>query len=270
MAGATWRAPTGESYFYANKSEVEYLYSEIFTDRAYVLPDWPELPARPTILDAGANIGLFSRFAAQEWPGARIFAFEPVPSLHDLLGANTAQTPGIEAINSGLGARQETTNMVFYPQYTMMSGIHADPDRDRASVVSYIQRTAGKIDDPVLRGAVTRSAAAMTVNRFEAVPITVELTTVEQFSVERRLVSIDLLKVDVEGAELDVLTGIGAAWPLVGNLIVEVDDENGRLAEVVRLLRAQDYSLRVWQLPDYRGSTFYFVAASRESHDSGL
>src|SRR5262249_12813055 len=158
MASETWQAPTGASYFYANKNEIEYLYSEIFTDRAYVLPDWPELPARPTILDAGANIGLFSRFAAQEWPGASIFAFEPVPMLYDLLVANTTQTPGIEVINSGLGARQETTTMLFYPQYTMMSGMHADPARDRASVVSYIQRTAGKIDNPVLRDAVKKSA----------------------------------------------------------------------------------------------------------------
>lgn len=266
MMAITWTAPSGENYFYANRNEVEYLYSEIFTDRTYLQPDWPTLPASPTIFDVGANIGLFSRFAAQEWPDASIFAFEPVPMLFDLLRANTEHTPRVETINVGLGAREELVTMLFYPRYTMMSGMHADPARDRATVISYIERTAAKIDDPILRDAVAKSASSMLVNRFEALPLTVKMNTIEQFAAERRLASIDFLKVDVEGAELDVLNGIGAAWPIVGNLVVEVDDENGRLAETVKLLRAHDFSIRVWQAPDYRGTPLHLIAAAH--HES--
>lgn len=259
---STWTAPSGENYFYANRNEIEYLYNEIFVDRTYLQPDWPTLPASPTILDVGANIGLFSRFAAQEWPDASVFAFEPVPLLFDLLRANTEHTPGVDAINVGLGANDEPATMLFYPRYTMMSGMRADPARDRATVISYIERTADKIDDPILRSAVAKSASAVLVNRFEALPLTVEVTTVEQFAGERRLTSIDFLKVDVEGAELDVLTGVGAAWPIVANLVVEVDDENGRLAATVDLLRAHDFSIRVWQAPDYRGTPLHLIAAT--------
>lgn len=266
MMAITWTAPSGENYFYANRNEVEYLYSEIFTDRTYLQPDWPTLPANPTIFDVGANIGLFSRFAAHEWPDASIFAFEPVPMLFDLLRANTEHTPRVETINVGLGAREELVTMLFYPRYTMMSGMHADPARDRATVISYIERTAAKIDDPILRDAVAKSASSMLVNRFEALPLTVKMNTIEQFAAERRLANIDFLKVDVEGAELDVLNGIGAAWPIVGNLVVEVDDENGRLAETVKLLRAHDFSIRVWQAPDYRGTPLHLIAAAH--HES--
>jgi 31-O-methyltransferase len=269
MMARTWTAPSGEDYFYANKNEIEYLYSEIFIDRTYMQPDWPTLPASPTIFDVGANIGLFSRFAAQEWPDASIFAFEPVPMLFDLLRANTEHTPRVEAINVGLGAREESATMLFYPRYTMMSGIRADPARDRATVVSYIERTAAKIDNPILRAAVAKSASSMLVNRFEALPLTVKMSTIEQFARERRLTSVDFLKVDVEGAELDVLTGIGAAWPIVANLVVEVDDENGRLAATVGLLRAHDFSIRVWQAPDYRGTPLYLIAAAHHEPPKG-
>jgi FkbM family methyltransferase len=36
--------------------------------------------AAPTILDVGANIGLFGVFALSRWPGARMTAYEPDPS----------------------------------------------------------------------------------------------------------------------------------------------------------------------------------------------
>lgn len=50
---------------------------EIFTDGAYRIPASVELPSEPTIVDLGANIGLFSAFMFGQYPAARITAFEP-------------------------------------------------------------------------------------------------------------------------------------------------------------------------------------------------
>ena len=50
--------------------------------------------------------------------------------------------------------------------------------------------------------------------------------------------AVDLLKVDVEGAELEVLLGLDVAhWPLVGQVLMEVQDLGGRLTAVCDLLR---------------------------------
>jgi hypothetical protein len=57
---------------------------------------------------------------------------------------------------------------------------------------------------------------------------------------------IDLLKIDVEGAEWEVLAGIGDEdWPKIQQLVVEVHDARGRVARVRDLLEARGFSVIV-------------------------
>jgi len=57
-----------------------------------------------TIVDAGANVGLFSLLIARTCLGCRVLAFEPFTENFQLLEANlaAAQTSGVEAIPAGL------------------------------------------------------------------------------------------------------------------------------------------------------------------------
>jgi FkbM family methyltransferase len=54
---------------------------EVFHNHDYVPPPGLETLLAPTrsILDLGANVGLFGVFAVSRWPGARLVAFEPDP-----------------------------------------------------------------------------------------------------------------------------------------------------------------------------------------------
>jgi hypothetical protein len=55
---------------------------------------------------------------------------------------------------------------------------------------------------------------------------------------------IDLVKIDVEGAEYDVLTGIDEAdWPRIRQLVAEVHDLNGELAAVRDLLERRSFDV---------------------------
>ena len=65
-----------------NRNETEYLYGEIFEQRSY-LRHGVELGAGACVFDVGANIGMFTLFAAQESAGARIYAFEPVTEIYE-------------------------------------------------------------------------------------------------------------------------------------------------------------------------------------------
>ena len=61
------------------------------------------IPALNTILDVGANKGQFALAAAWQYPGAKIYSFEPVPGTFRMLQQNVRKAPAITAFNYALG-----------------------------------------------------------------------------------------------------------------------------------------------------------------------
>lgn len=71
------------------------------------------IPPHGVVVDAGANMGVFSIFAAIKRPQATIFAFEPNPETFVYLKENTAPYPNIKVFNSGLGERVKKAELVL-------------------------------------------------------------------------------------------------------------------------------------------------------------
>ncbi|GLC77763.1 hypothetical protein PLESTB_000958000 [Pleodorina starrii] len=82
---------------------------------------------------------------------------------------------------------------------------------------------------------------------------------------EQRLQRIDLLKVDVERAELDVLYGISSDdWQLIRQVVMEVHDLDGRLDVVRALLESAGFTDVVSeQEPGLAGGTLHMLYAVR-------
>ena len=59
--------------------DTEYIYNEIFEGGTYDHPRI-KLPERPTIIDVGANIGLFTIWAARKHRPRTILAYEASPT----------------------------------------------------------------------------------------------------------------------------------------------------------------------------------------------
>jgi len=51
---------------------------------SYDVPFNPPTP--PIVLDLGANVGAFCKYASTRWPGCTIYAYEPQPNNFKLLG----------------------------------------------------------------------------------------------------------------------------------------------------------------------------------------
>ncbi|HEX5405294.1 MAG TPA: FkbM family methyltransferase [Pseudonocardiaceae bacterium] len=258
------RLPNGRNVFSINRNETDYLYKEIFEDQAYINPGAAELSERPVIFDIGANIGLFAIFAAERWPGSHIVCFEPVPEVFDVLRRNIADIPGAAARNVAVGASRETREIVYYPRYTILSGFDAEAGADRATVEQYLRNVANGIDDEETRDVVLGSMDEMLADRFEQTTVAVQLERLTDAVADLGVARIDLLKVDVEGSEVQVLQGMDdAVWQMVGSAVIEIADNAGELDMAAALCHDHGMRTEIRQLPEFGGTNLHVLFAER-------
>ena len=67
----------------------------------------------PTILDIGANIGGFARWANYRWPNSKIHCYEPVKNTFEILKANTADIAGVRPNNVAIGKKKEKRKIYY-------------------------------------------------------------------------------------------------------------------------------------------------------------
>lgn len=97
---------------------------------------------------------------------------------------------------------------------------------------------------------------------------TCQMTTVSRMMQQHNLHKVDLLKIDVERAELDVLMGIAQDdWPKISQIVMEVHDTDNRLKVVTDLLKTTGGFDRVVVTQDQqlKGSTLYNMYCTRTS-----
>ncbi len=264
--GALRRAtlPNGMNVAYQSKAELAQFYDDIFVKEVYTRHGIA-LADGACVFDVGANIGLFTVFVAHRVRGARVFAFEPAPPLFEILAENTLWCAGeVLLFDCGLGDREGTAELTFYPLTSGMSSFHADAGEERAALrtLFHNQAAAGVPGiDEVLRGE-----EALLDQRLRGETYTRPVRTLSSVVAELGVERIDLLKLDVEKSEAEVLAGIAERdWPKVGQIVAEVHDLGDRLAAMTADLRARGFAVEVEQEALYRGSDRFNLYARREA-----
>jgi FkbM family methyltransferase len=144
-----------------------------------------------TIVDAGANVGFFTLFAKEK--GARkIYSIEPDPLPYYYLHKNFSSDPSITLVNKAMGA---TSDMVLFNMYL------------KASVGS----TLNKYSDPQEKYSIFVESIT--------VPI---LLLIEP--------EINLLKLDIEGAEVEVIEQL-TDFSKINQLFIEFHDYPKTIAD---------------------------------------
>lgn len=67
----------------------------------------------PTILDIGANIGCFARWAKYRWPDCTINSYEPLDQCWPYLIKNTASLKNVTCHNVAVGSKTETRKIYY-------------------------------------------------------------------------------------------------------------------------------------------------------------
>ena len=240
---ARHRLPNGLLVAHLSAEQTSGIYREIFEDEIY-LKHGISLADDACIFDVGANIGMFTLFAAARARGARVFSFEPIPPTFQVLSANV-ELYGLEArvFPFGLSDREEEADFTFYPQMAGLSGRFAEDDEEvtRSIVQSWLGRM-GKTgeDGPAGEevGDLVREMLQSETHRCRLRPLS---ALIRELGVER----IDLLKVDVEKSELKVLAGIAEEdWPKIRQVVLEVHSRE-LLEATLAILSARGYESAV-------------------------
>jgi FkbM family methyltransferase len=147
------------------------------------------LRARDVIVDAGANVGYLTRFFAQAvGPLGKVYAFEPNPLIFPLLRRNVAKFRQVAVFDVGL-----STNEAEMPIFVPGSN-HAVASFVRGYPATHVfDGKSGQL----------HSVAAKLV-RGDEFMAKIDIDNSDR----RRERRIDILKVDVEGWELNVLAGL--------------------------------------------------------------
>lgn len=267
--------PNGEVVSCLQRHEVPLVQLEIET----YFTNGIRLKPGDTVFDVGANIGLFSIAAYRRCENdLNVYAFEPVDDIYQVLCQNLRRcAPKVRAKIFQFGLANICTSVPFayYPRATVLSTAYPDEEADLAVVKeavlnSIVYLHAAPLAVRCLRwlpkviGAAVLHMALRRTLRAETVIC--RLRTLSQVVRDHAVERIDVLKIDVEKAELDVLHGIeDRDWHKIQQIVVDVHDDDNRLNTVITLLRKNGLSgITVEQPPTMKTSNVYTVFAMRK------
>lgn len=148
----------------------------------YIVGPYASSKTRFVVLDVGANTGSYCDAVIRQIPNAEIYAIEPNPSAFELLRRNV-QGNNIRTFNIGVGAKTGVDKIYAYRQD------HATQLASRyREAFSQLHRFNGEL-----------------VQESDIIEIEMESVTLRDFCRENGIETVDFLKIDVEGNELEVL-----------------------------------------------------------------
>ena len=165
-------------------------FDQVFIDQEY---DFVMKKAPRVIVDAGANIGLSSIYFANKYPESKIIAIEPENSNDEMLKNNVAPYSNIVSLNAALWNENEEINLV-------------DPGRGNWG---FLTEGDGDRCQAEHSGKMCHKIQGMTINKI-----------MEKNGIEK----IDVLKIDIEGAEREVFMNSSSWIGKIDALIIELHE----------------------------------------------
>lgn len=248
----TTRLSNGQVVFYRSKVDLDLLSRELLTDDHAYLRHGIAIKDDDCVFDVGANIGFFLLSLQRRLMRGKVFAFEPIPQVFEVLQKNAASIDHLDLhlMPCGLASKSGEATFTYFPRTSVLSTMRPDPSAEfRRDSRRFV------LDEIRSRSAFGRAVAALTPE-FLWYPLTESIRrhyhvtervacrlrtlsdVVDEYAIDR----IDLLKIDTEGAEAEVLAGIrDEHWGRVRQVVVEVHRGREQLASTEDFLQARGF-----------------------------
>lgn len=145
------------------------------------------------VFDVGANIGQTSLDARRNFANSDIYAFEPHPNTFRQLARRTAPA-WVKAFDFAFGEKAGEAELFTY-------------SAGESAASSGGQMNANNAANAGLVNSLTPTSRFIKRWNNPATPITIKVSTIDQFCAEKDIGAIDVLKIDTEGFDLSVLKG---------------------------------------------------------------
>jgi FkbM family methyltransferase len=151
---------------------LEFLFHEVWIDQAYSPPGY-EIRRGDTVIDAGANIGAFAMFAATRAPDVKVYSFEPFASNVAWLRKNLADSglSNVQVFQQAIAGSSGQRPFFIEPGNCMFHSLYCDVASDGSKRLHEM----------------------------------VECTTLDEIFTAHQIKCCHVLKLDCEGAELEIL-----------------------------------------------------------------
>jgi len=184
---------------------------------------------RPNIIDIGAHRGESVRFLKKIFPEGTIFSIEPDPDSFAILSETAIE--GVSYFNLALSDKDGES--VFY--------------KNKISHTNSLLKVNEKSHDSI---GITKAIKENNTEYFENFnhEIKVKTMTIDSFLTANPIGDIDLLKIDVQGAEKLVLTGAANTFPHVKAMVIEVSfydyyEQQSSFLDVERIIAPYGFKL---------------------------
>ncbi|MBT6296362.1 MAG: FkbM family methyltransferase [Nitrospina sp.] len=183
IGSLTWN--NKKVYYRTSSSDMTLIYEILLKSKYKSEYYLPEKLNPKIIFDIGGNIGITSIYLAKLFPDSLIYSFEPMPENFEILQKNISQYKNIRAFNYGLGSKNGSFKVYLSSDPENYGGISFYPDAHGNQEKSYIS---------------------------------CEVKNVNEIINDLEVESIDLIKIDTEGAEYDILSTLkvdilrGTSW----------------------------------------------------------
>ena len=224
------------------------------------------------VFDVGANIGIFGVRAMQKAKNVRVYCFEPIPDIVKVLSKNAVLHGNgyMHVLPYGISNDNTNATFTYFPNTPALSTLH--PQQWEADPTAFQRAVKGTMRNPpenmrwmkwiplMFSGIIAKQLVK------GKKMVSCELKTLSSIIESQNIQKIDLLKIDCEGAEWDVLTGIKEAdWFKIKSIVIEVHDTENRVQKVKELFSQKGFTRIIdEQEKGLENSAMYNIFALKE------